>query len=645
MKTKLFASLALAMFISLTAFATAPEQLSYQAVIKDASNNLVVSHAIGLKISILQTTSSGTVVYSETHTPTSNNSGLVSVAIGTGTVVSGTFASINWSTGTYFIKSEIDPTGGTSYTVTGTTQLQSVPYALHAKTVDGLTTALDLKVDKVSGKGLSTNDYTTAEQTKLSGIATGAQVNVKPDWNAASGNEAEILNKPTIANTQWTTAGSNIYYNSGNMGIGTATPAYKLDISSTSGSGRQDMFRILAGSNTTGNGSSIVLGSTQTHAGYISGLQTASNTGDLTFGTNTSGVYAENMRIVGSNGNIGIGTTTPASKISAVNNNFDASTNPGYKFYGHQSSSSATVPLFHIQTAWENTVTANVFKVNTYQNEAGFNILSNGNVGIGTTAPQAKLQVDGRVIINYAAAPGFYGQSAGANRVYLGYDGAGTGLELYNFTSGRSLMVRDNGDLTYLGNVGVGTNTPADLLQVGNLMFGGNSGREIYSTSGYDINYKATGASSHHFYANGTEKFTIDKTGNIGIGINSPSQPLSMGGGAYCTGTTWTNASDSRLKRDIQPMSKYGLSTVMQLKPVTYFYKADKTNHPEVGFIAQEVQKIVPEVVSGTEGDITKGETLGLSYGNLVPVLVKAIQEQQKQIEALTKLVEKLEKK
>ena len=112
--------------------------------------------------------------------------------------------------------------------------------------------------------------------------------------------------------------------------------------------------------------------------------------------------------------------------------------------------------------------------------------------------------------------------------------------------------------------------------------------------------------------------------------------------GASCNGTTWANASDYRLKRDIQPMSKYGLSTVMQLKPVSYFYKADKTNHPEVGFIAQEVQKIVPEVVSGTEGDITKGETLGLSYGNLVPVLTKAIQEQQATIEALQKQIDEL---
>ena len=136
MKTKLFAILTMAMLISFSAFAATPEQLSYQAVIKDASNNLVVSHAIGLKISILLGSASGTVQYSETHAPTSNTNGLVSVAIGTGTVVSGTFASIDWSTGTYFIKSEIDPGGGTSYSVNGTSQLQSVPYALHAKTVD-----------------------------------------------------------------------------------------------------------------------------------------------------------------------------------------------------------------------------------------------------------------------------------------------------------------------------------------------------------------------------------------------------------------------------------------------------------------------------------------------------------------------------
>ena len=73
----------------------------------------------------------------------------------------------------------------------------------------------------------------------------------------------------------------------------------------------------------------------------------------------------------------------------------------------------------------------------------------------------------------------------------------------------------------------------------------------------------------------------------------------------------------------------------MQLNPVTYIFKDDSANTPQVGFIAQEVQQIIPEVVTGKEGDLSKGESLGIVYGNLVPVLTKAIQEQQGQISVL----------
>jgi hypothetical protein len=115
----------------------------------------------------------------------------------------------------------------------------------------------------------------------------------------------------------------------GNVGIGTTTPSSNLDVIYASGSGRQDMFRILAGDNTTGNGASMALGSTQTHAGYISGLQTSSNTGDLTFGTQTNGNYAERMRIVGSSGNVGIGTTAPAEKLD-INGNIRIPNNSSF---------------------------------------------------------------------------------------------------------------------------------------------------------------------------------------------------------------------------------------------------------------------------------------------------------------------------
>ena len=120
-----------ALLLTLSSFAQAPEKMSYQAVIRGANNALVTNQQVGMQISILQ---GSTAVYEETHTPTSNTNGLVSLEIGTGTVISGSFTAIDWSADTYFIKTETDPTGGTNYTITGTNQLLSVPFALYAKT-------------------------------------------------------------------------------------------------------------------------------------------------------------------------------------------------------------------------------------------------------------------------------------------------------------------------------------------------------------------------------------------------------------------------------------------------------------------------------------------------------------------------------
>jgi hypothetical protein len=113
---------------------SAPEQISYQAVVRDAANAIVANQDVGMRISVLQATADGTAVYVETQTPTTNANGLLSIYIGAGTVGSGVFSDIVWSTGPYFIKTEIDPDGGTTYDITGTTQLVSVPFALYAKT-------------------------------------------------------------------------------------------------------------------------------------------------------------------------------------------------------------------------------------------------------------------------------------------------------------------------------------------------------------------------------------------------------------------------------------------------------------------------------------------------------------------------------
>jgi len=131
--------IAIAIGFVLNLYAQVPQKLSYQAVIRNNNNNLVVNQTIGIQISILKGAINGPAVYVEKHTPITNANGLISIEIGNGTVISGSFVNINWADGPYFIKTEVDPTGGENYTITGTGQVLSVPYALYAKVAESLT--------------------------------------------------------------------------------------------------------------------------------------------------------------------------------------------------------------------------------------------------------------------------------------------------------------------------------------------------------------------------------------------------------------------------------------------------------------------------------------------------------------------------
>ncbi len=125
------------LLLTVSVFAQAPQKMSYQAVIRNSSSTLITSTPVGMRISILQGSATGTAVYVEIYNPNpvTNANGLVSLEIGTGLPVTGTFAGINWATGPYFIKTETDPTGGTAYTIAGTNELMSVPYALFSANV------------------------------------------------------------------------------------------------------------------------------------------------------------------------------------------------------------------------------------------------------------------------------------------------------------------------------------------------------------------------------------------------------------------------------------------------------------------------------------------------------------------------------
>ena len=122
----------IAFILSLNVEAQSPYKMNYQTLVRNVNGILVQGTSVGVKASILQSTPSGTVVYAETHTSTTNESGLISLEIGGGTTTDN-FSTIKWENGPFFLKVEIDPDGSTNYTVNIVSQLLSVPYALYAK--------------------------------------------------------------------------------------------------------------------------------------------------------------------------------------------------------------------------------------------------------------------------------------------------------------------------------------------------------------------------------------------------------------------------------------------------------------------------------------------------------------------------------
>ncbi len=121
------------LFLFISVFAQTPVKINYQAILRDSDNKLITDSPVGMRFSILQGAPDGTAVYVETQQPATNDNGLITVEIGSGTVVSGDLSAIDWSAGPYFLKTEADPAGGTDYTITGTSQIVSVPYAFYAR--------------------------------------------------------------------------------------------------------------------------------------------------------------------------------------------------------------------------------------------------------------------------------------------------------------------------------------------------------------------------------------------------------------------------------------------------------------------------------------------------------------------------------
>lgn len=164
--------------IQIPCLSQSPKKISYQAVIRDAAGNLVSNKPVSLKISILRGVPNGTVVYSETQNPSTNANGLMYIEIGgeEANRIKGDFSNIDWAVDSYFIKTEIDISGGSDYTLSGTSQLISVPYAFHSKTAEKLVYPVsesDPVFAESPAAGISGEDINHLDN--LSGVNTGDQ--------------------------------------------------------------------------------------------------------------------------------------------------------------------------------------------------------------------------------------------------------------------------------------------------------------------------------------------------------------------------------------------------------------------------------------------------------------------------------------
>lgn len=388
------------------------------------------------------------------------------------------------------------------------------------------------------------------------------------------------------------------------------------------------------------------------------------------------------LLVVKNTGNVGIGTTSPSQKLEVSGN--IRLTGPDFNIYSSTRCKSdgegGSDPLGYCDGAGRALVhyPGDILNLN-YTNDYDGGVLigtssmflPNGNVGIGTTSPthglmilhsswdQLRLEAPG----NYSAIR--FGADTGSNKdLLIHYGGNGTPQNTLRF--GRmadnngvweanpvvfdmdapdgTLWVHEN------GNVGIGTTSPAVKLdangavRVGSdfmIKGGATEGGQI--SLGYPNNPSFTGEGASMWvmdvYSNNALRIfrrdasnaslnvmNILENGNVGIGTSSPSYALHIASGQVAGAGAYVNTSDARLKTKIADLD-YGLETVMRLRPVSFHWKEQKDDWQrgrKLGLIAQETEALIPEVVT-TAKDLIG--TKSIAYGDLTPVLIRAVQE------------------
>ncbi len=549
-----------ALLFCIIIFAQAPEKFSYQAIIRNASNNVVSNSPIGMKISILKNSSTGTIVYQETQTSTTNTNGLVSLQIGAGSVVNGTIAAIDWSNDSYYIKTETDPAGGTSYTIAGTSQLLSVPYAMFAKTSGngstftlpyaGTSAANNVTPFKITNSGSSQNSAGIFENTDAAngeaallginnstgnfgaGVEGRAQSNT--NGNVSSGVRGYLLGTGT--------AGAGVFGNAQNAdGVYGSTTDGTGVRGFANGTGTGGFFNSGASGHSLITKGPLKLSSIGEGIGKVLTSDAAGNATWQTLATGSSPWTTTGTDISTTNtGNVGIGTSTPGTKLTVKYNGqrFSQESDNGNVEAGFYVDDNAA----YVQT---HTNTDLYFATNNGLRQMTLQKLT-GNLGIGTATPTEKLEVDGKTkttnlqVTNGAAASKVLTSDAAGNATW---QTPTAGLTLpyaaTNSSAGTSFgITNDNGGnaITGYSPGGIGLN---GLTSNGKGVFGsGNTGTGVEgsSASGIAGYFRSTSGLALKTGTGGTEI-----NGNLKIASGTPGSGKVLTSDA--TGNaTWSNA-------------------------------------------------------------------------------------------------------
>jgi hypothetical protein len=407
--------------------------------------------------------------------------------------------------------------------------------------------------------------------------------------------------------------------NAGNVGIGTSSPAAKLDVS---GKAKFTGVEIGVGEEYTSNiyfegGFKYRATGFGTVIGASSGAITFSNTAS-SGSAGASATVTERMRI-DSAGNVGIGTTSPAAKIHASGDigdmlrldraNTGAVGNQVAFRHSNAGTLTETAAINAISTANADTGTLAFYtKPTGGSNTERLRITSAGNVGIGTSSPGFKLHVRG--------------PDATANLV-VGNTSEDTRLEVLTYQDDKVVLrANDTSNTARTLAFETGTSERARITSGGDFIVTG-SGANTSGTGWAGFQVAPVGGVS--ISRNGSNVLAFFHTSNAGGTSGSPVGTVSI----TTTATTYATSSDYRLKHDIQPMTG-ALAKVQQLKPVTYKWNADDSESQ--GFIAHELQEVVPECVTGEKDAVDaegKPQYQGIDTSFLVATLTAAIQEQQ----------------